>query len=117
MKKFYYLSTCDTCKRIMKNLNLSHFETIDIKKENISKEDLEHAGKSVSTYVDLFNKRARKIKELNLDLNTINEEQIKTHILNEYSFLKRPLLIDGDTILAGNSKAVVAEMEKNYGNT
>lgn len=100
----------------MKNLDLSEFETIDIKKNNISETDLELAGKTVDSYIDLFNKRARKIKELGLDLNSSSEQELFNHILSEYSFLKRPMLIDGAKVLAGNSKAIIAEMEKEYGN-
>ena len=115
MKKFYYLSTCDTCKRIMKNLYLSDFEIIDIKKEMISKEELQYAKEHFESYLDLFNKRARKIKELGIDLNTQSEDQLEKLILSEYSFLKRPLMIDGNEVLAGNSKNVVAQMEELHG--
>lgn len=62
MKKFYYLSTCDTCKRIMKELDLSEFDKIDIKKENINSDDLELARKTVDSYTELFNKRAEKFQ-------------------------------------------------------
>jgi len=101
----------------MKELDLNGFEKIDIKKINISEEDLELAKATVDSYLELFNKRARKIKELGLDLNSLEDSKIKELILGEYSFLKRPLMISGEKILAGNSKAVVEEMKLLHGNS
>lgn len=101
----------------MKELDLSSFQTIDIKKENISKEDLQLARKAFDSYIELFNKRARKIKALELELNSLSEQELEQHILDEYSFLKRPLMIDGDTILAGNAKKTVAQMIELHGNS
>ncbi len=99
----------------MKNLDLNGFEIIDIKKEMISAEDLKLAREHYESYIDLFNKRARKIKELGIDLSNQTEQQLEELILGEYSFLKRPLMIDGNKVLAGNSKAVITEMEDLHG--
>jgi arsenate reductase len=115
MKKFFYLCTCDTCKRMMKELILTDFEIIDIKKTPISPSDLKTARKTVDSYQDLFNKRARKLKELKIDLSQLDDSKIETLILEEYSFLKRPLLLDGEKVLAGNSKSTFAEMKALYG--
>jgi len=42
MKKIYHLSTCDTCKRILKELQpLEGFVLQDIKADGISAEQLE----------------------------------------------------------------------------
>ena len=99
----------------MKELDLSTFETIDIKKTPILKEDLEFAGTKYESYIELFNKRARKIKELGLDLDKKSNDEIKELILSEYSFLKRPLMIDGEHVLAGNAKKVVEQMKELHG--
>ena len=43
MKKFYFLSTCNTCQRILNHLDLDEdFELQDIKKILINSKDLEH---------------------------------------------------------------------------
>lgn len=115
MKKFYYLSTCDTCKRIMKELDLTEFIIIDIKKNNISTEDIELVREHFESYTDLFNKRARKIKELGINLSTLQDDEIKHLILGEYSFLKRPLLISDNTVLAGNSRSIIEKMKELHG--
>lgn len=99
----------------MKNLDLSGFDVIDIKKNHIEKEAFQIASKHYDSNIELFNKRARKIKELGIDLNSQSEQQLEELILGEYSFLKRPLMIDGDQVLAGNSKNIIAEMESLHG--
>ena len=46
MKKVYYLSSCSTCKRIIKTLNLSSdFELQDLKTNPLTPEDL---GRAIS---------------------------------------------------------------------
>jgi arsenate reductase-like glutaredoxin family protein len=56
----------------------------------------------------LFSKRARKYKELGLKDKTLNGGDIRALILEEYTFLKRPVLIHDGTIFIGNSPTVVA---------
>ena len=42
MKKFYFLSSCNTCQRILDHLDLgAEFELQDIKKTPISSDELE----------------------------------------------------------------------------
>ena len=37
MKKIYYLKTCDTCKRILKQIkNIDEFQLQDIKEESVT---------------------------------------------------------------------------------
>ena len=41
MDRFYYLSSCDTCKRILKMLELpDSIERVDIKKDPLQQEEL-----------------------------------------------------------------------------
>ncbi len=108
MKKIYHLSTCDTCKRIIKELNpSSEFVLQDIKSESITTEQIEEMYKLVGSYEALFSKRARLYKERDLKNQNLSEEDYKTLILEHYTFLKRPVVIVGDQIFVGNSKKVV----------
>ena len=60
MKKVFYLSTCDSNKRILKELNLSSkFIKQDIKTEPISKKELERLYEFTNSYEELVNKRSR----------------------------------------------------------
>ncbi|MBL6448182.1 arsenate reductase [Fulvivirga sp. 29W222] len=104
-KKVYYLSTCDTCKRIIKELGIGEdFEYQDIKKEKITEAQIEEMKVLSGSYESLFSKVARKYKELNLKEKSLREDDYKQYILDEYTFLKRPVFIIGDHIFVGNSK-------------
>ena len=56
----------------------------------------------------LFSKRAMKYRAMGLHERAISESEMRQLIIDEYTFLKRPvLLLDGE-IYVGNSKKVVA---------
>ncbi|MDO6471248.1 arsenate reductase family protein [Maribacter sp. 1_MG-2023] len=108
MKKIYHLSTCSTCQRIIKELQpLSDFELHDIKTAPITPSQLEQMHSLSKSYEDLFSKRAVLYRERNLKEQNLSEEDIKALILEQYTFLKRPVIIVDDQIFIGNSKKVV----------
>lgn len=107
MRKVYYLSTCDTCKRIMSELNLEGFEKQDIKTQPITNEQIEQMHKLSGSYESLFSKIARKYRSLGLNDRILTEEEMKNFILEEYTFLKRPVFIIDNQIFIGNSKKTV----------
>ncbi len=113
MKKVYYLSTCDTCKRILKEVNLGEDLIMqDIKHEKITEEQLKEMKELAGSYESLFSRVARKYKELELKDKQLSEEDYKSYILEEYTFLKRPVFIVDDKIFIGNSKKTVEELKK-----
>lgn len=116
MKKVYYLSTCDTCKRIMSELNLGGFEKQDIKNEAITKTQVEQMKELAGSYVSLFSKVARKYRALGLNERVLTEEEMKNYILEEYTFLKRPVFIIDNEIFIGNSKKNVEALKSVIGN-
>ena len=108
MKKTYYLSTCDTCKRIMKELNLpSSFIKQDIKTQGLSEQDVEEMQNLAGSYEALFSKRAQLYKQRNLKDEDLIEDDFRDLILEHYTFLKRPVIINNDQIFIGNSKKVI----------
>src|SRR5690606_29556849 len=109
MKKIYYLSTCSTCKKIIQELNLSNdFEFQDIKTTKITDVQLQEMAKLSGSYESLFSRRAIKYKTMGLKDKELTENDIKKLILEEYTFLKRPVIIINDTIFVGNSAKTVA---------
>ena len=57
MKVFFYLKTCDTCKRIINELNLtSDIELVDIKTNPLNKKELETIRSLCNNFEELFNK-------------------------------------------------------------
>ena len=114
MKKIFYLSSCDTCKRIINELELKEkgFVFQDIKTEKITSTQLEDLKKLTGSYEALFSKIARKYKELNLSSIQLTETEIKNYILDEYTFLKRPVILVNTNIFIGNSKQVIEAVKK-----
>lgn len=86
------------------------FEQQNIKTEKITAEQLEEMQQLAGNYEALFSRVSRKYKELNLKEKTLTEEDYKNYILDEYTFLKRPVFIIGDEIFIGNSKKNVAAL-------
>ncbi|PKQ61871.1 hypothetical protein BZG02_14700 [Labilibaculum filiforme] len=113
MRKIYHLETCSTCKRIIKELKLSaDFEKQDIKTVKITEAQLNEMATLSGSYESLFSRRAIKYKELHLKDKNLSEEEYKNYILNEYTFLKRPVLLIDNEIFVGNSKKVVESAAK-----
>ena len=103
----FYLSTCDTCKRILASWNTEGLTLQDIKTEPMQPEQVDHMIALAGSAEALFSKRARKYKELGLKERDLSEAEIRQFILDEYTFLKRPVLVLDDQIFVGNSKKVV----------
>jgi arsenate reductase len=117
MKRFYYLSSCSTCIRILKELNLpSHFELVDIKKTNIDQETLDFLQSKTGSFEALFSKKAMKYKSLGLNQKNLSEIDFKKLILEEYTFLKRPILIDEQSVFVGNLADVVSKAKAHLSN-
>ena len=110
MRKFFYLSTCYTCKLITKKLNLNNsIIKIDIKKNPLNQEQLEEIYKIVGSYEMLFNKRAQLYKKRNLKELKLQEGDYKKLLLEHYTFLKRPILIYDNNCFVGNANETVLE--------
>ena len=111
MKKIYYLKTCDTCKRILKSIPLNGFLLQDIKSDAMTVQQLEEIYSLSGSYEKLFSKRAKKYKAMDLKNQTITEEDMKQLILQEYTFLKRPVIINNGDIYIGNSKENIENLK------
>lgn len=108
MKKVYYLSTCNTCKRIIKELGIGdEFEYQDIKTEMITNDQLDYMKKLAGNYEALFSRMSRKYKEQGLKDTILLEDDYRVLILQEYTFLRRPVFIIDNEIFIGNTKKTV----------
>jgi len=89
--------------------------TQNIKEDKITNEQLEAMAKETGSYEALFSRRAMKFRGMGLHEKTLNEQDYKKLILEEYTFLKRPVIwIDG-ALFVGNSKKVVAAAKEKLG--
>ncbi|WP_435261328.1 arsenate reductase family protein [Tenacibaculum sp. nBUS_03] len=112
MKKVYFLQTCDTCRRILKEVNLDGFEKQEIKSVPITVQQLEEMYRLSGSFEALFNKRAKLYREMDLKNQTLTEADYKQYILDEYTFLKRPVFIINSDIYIGNSKKIIESLKK-----
>ena len=108
MKKCYYLSSCSTCSRILKEWDLnSSYELQDIKADRMTAEQVDEMIALAGSSESLFSKRSMKYKTLDLNGRTLSESEMRQLIIDEYTFLKRPVLVSGKNIFIGNSKGNV----------
>lgn len=110
MKKIFHLASCSTNQRILKELApfTSKFEFKDIKSEKITAQELEEMKNRAGSYEALFSRVAMKYRSMGLNEMQLTEKDYKKYILEEYTFLKRPVIVNGDAIFIGNSKANVS---------
>jgi arsenate reductase-like glutaredoxin family protein len=92
----------------MNQWRLDGVQLQDIKNEPITETQIDEMAALAGSTEALFSKRARKYKELGLKDKTLNDSDIRALILEECTFLKRPVLIHDGAIFIGNSPKVVA---------
>ncbi|MGB3869057.1 MAG: ArsC/Spx/MgsR family protein [Flavobacteriales bacterium] len=109
MKKIYHLSTCTTCQRILKEIpRLERFVLQDIKTEPITPKQLDAMRELAGSYEALFSRRALKFRAMGLHEKQLAETDYRKLILQEYTFLKRPVIVIDGQQFVGNAKTVVA---------
>ncbi|MEI9912356.1 MAG: ArsC/Spx/MgsR family protein [Bacteroidota bacterium] len=105
---------CTTCQAIIKETQVDKkgFTMQDIKFEKITPVQLEEMKKMAGSYESLFSRRAMKYKELGLKDKKLDEKNYRNYILEEYTFLKRPVVIIDDKIFVGSEKKTVEALKK-----
>lgn len=108
MKIIYHLATCSTCQKILKlwKPNKS-FKLQDIKTEKITAQQIDEMIELAGSAEALFSRRALKFQSMGLKDKKLTEKDYRKLILEEYTFLKRPVLILDNQIFIGNAPTVV----------
>lgn len=114
MKKVYYLAQCSTCQRILDEVNWQG-DTQNIREIPITEQQLDEMAKLAGSYEVLFSRRAMKYKSMKLKDQSLNETDYKRLILDEDTFLKRPVFIVDNSIFIGNSKQTVQQLKTKIG--
>ena len=104
MKKIYHLKTCDTCRRILKEMDTSGYILQEIKTEPITVKQLDELFALTQSYEVLFSRMAKKYKEMDLKSQRLSEKDYRLLILDEYTFLKRPVIVNENEVYVGNKK-------------
>ena len=114
MKKIYHLANCTTCQAIIKETGIEKagLQMQDIKTEKITPAQLDEMKTLSGSYESLFSRRAIKYRELGLKDQTLTEKDYRRLILEEYTFLKRPVVILNNKIFIGSEKKNVEALKK-----
>lgn len=114
MKKIYHLSTCSTNQRILEQTAAIKKGAVlqDIKSTPITPAQLDEMKRLAGSYEALFSRKAMKFRSMGLHEQQLTEKDYRRLILEEYTFLKRPVAIVKDQIFVGNTKAVVEALKK-----
>ncbi len=119
MKKIYHLGNCTTCQAIIKETAIDTlrqtqggFDMQNIKEEKITAMQLDEMKKMAGSYEALFSRRAMKYKEMGLKDKKLEEKDYRQFILDEYTFLKRPVVIINEKIFIGSEKKNVEALKE-----
>jgi arsenate reductase len=100
----------------MKDWNVDDsFELQNIKVDQMTGEQVDQMIEMAGSAAALFSKRSQKYRAMGLHERELTEAEMRQFILDEYTFLSRPVLILNDAIFVGNSKKVVAEAAEALG--
>lgn len=114
MKKIYHLGNCTTCQAIIKatGIDKKGFDMQDIKFEKITPAQIDEMKQMAGSYESLFSRRALKYKALKLKDKKLTEKDYRQYILDEYTFLKRPVAVIKDKIFVGSEKKTIEALKK-----
>jgi arsenate reductase len=101
---FYWHPGCSTCQKAKRRLdyhriNVRNFR--DIKQEPLDRTEIERLAQLLGGAENLFSRRSVKYRELGLKDKTLSENEMLDLMADEYTFLKRPILVAGDAAIAG----------------
>ncbi len=107
------MANCTTSQAIIRETKIDQkaFDMQDIKFEKITPAQLEEMKRMAGSYEALFSRRALKYKELGLKNKKLGEQDYRNFILEEYTFLKRPVVIIDDKIFVGSEKKTVEALK------
>lgn len=101
---FYWLPNCTTCQKAKRRLDYHRVPVAkfrDIKQEPLTRPEVERLAALVGGAANLFSRRSNKFRELGLKDKTLAEHEMLDLMANEYTFLKRPILVVGEQAVAG----------------
>lgn len=116
MKKIYTIGHCTTSLAMFEETGLDKqigkkFVLQNIKFEKITPAQLDEMKKMAGSYEALFSRRALKYKELKLKDKKLTEKDYRQYILDEYTFLKRPVIIMNNKIFVGSEKKTITALK------
>jgi arsenate reductase (glutaredoxin) len=108
--KLYWLPHCSTCQKaseFLKNKGVEIAEFHNLKESPLELQEIKTLAEKVGGAKNLFSKRAVKYRERKLNERELSEDEMLDLMAEDYTFIKRPVLVSGEKAIAGFS-------EKNY---
>ena len=87
----------------------------DIKAEKITPRQIDEMKNMAGSYEALFSRVALKFRAWGLDKKELMEHDYRKYILEEYTFLKRPVIIIGKKIFVGNAPSTIDAAREELG--
>lgn len=102
--KFYGLPHCTTCQKALRRLayhRIGDIEKRNIKDEPLAREEVGRLAKLIGGAANLFSRRSIRYREMGLKDKTLSDDEMLDLMTEEYTFLKRPILVVGNRAVAG----------------
>ena len=90
----------------------SSFIKQDLKVQGITATELDELFNLTDSFEELFSRRAKLYQDRNLKEEKLLEEDYRNLILEHYTFLKRPVIVNNDKIFIGSNPKTVAAAKK-----
>ena len=84
--------------------SIHDFEKQDIKSTPMTFEQIDEMRNLSGSYETLFSRKAMKYRSMGLNEKNLTEDDYRTLIQQEYTFLKRPVFVINEKIFIGNAK-------------
>lgn len=113
--KIYGLPHCTTCQKAVSFLEeagvkIEKFH--DVKEDQLSRKEIERLVGLVGGAEQLFSKRAMKYRSMGLNEMELEDEDLIRYMTEEYTFIRRPVLVSGEFAMAGFAKKKYEEFVK-----
>ncbi|MDX2085481.1 MAG: arsenate reductase family protein [Candidatus Melainabacteria bacterium] len=112
----YWLPYCSTCVKaeqflIERGVKVQHYT--NLKEDAIGRETVAQLAEAVGGVEKLFSKRAMKYRSLGLDKKTLSDDDMLDYMVQEYTFIKRPVVVfeDGLTLAGFSAKQYEAALK------
>jgi len=80
----------------------------EIKSVAMTEAEVDQMKEMAGSYEAIFSRRSMKYRAWKLNEVDLTENDYRKYILEEYTFLKRPVVIIDDQIFIGNTKKVIS---------
>jgi arsenate reductase len=102
----YGLPHCTTCQKAVaylegKGVEVERFH--DVKTDRLSEEQVRDLAERVGGVEKLFSRRAMKYRQMGLHEREVSEDEMLRLMVEEYTFVTRPVIVSGDRATAGFS--------------